>query len=82
MRKDLARKFGVEVEGTFKDYDELNIRPHHIHRTKSEHTYAIFLLSSTIGKILSEKGNVPRSVASRLSDTGEKLGKEIARKKR
>jgi len=82
MRKDLARKFGIEVEETFKDYDELNIRPHHIHRTKSEHTYAIFLLSSTIGKILSERGNVPRSVASRLSDTGEKLGKEIARKKR
>jgi len=78
MRKNLNGKFSED----FAKYDELNIHPHHIHRTKSEHTYAIFLLSSSIAKILSENGNVPRSVASRLKDTGEKVGKEIARKKR
>ncbi|MBP2143618.1 hypothetical protein J2127_000773 [Methanococcus voltae] len=83
MRKDLYTTFGEDTLGdSFEEYDSLNIRPHHIHRTKSEHTYAIFLLSSIIGKILSEKGDVPRSVASRLKDTGEKIGKEIARKKR
>ncbi|WP_048055610.1 UPF0058 family protein [Methanotorris igneus] len=81
MRKYLEKKFGNEINDAFKDYDNLNIHPHHIHRTKSEHIYAIFLLSSSIAKILSENGNVPRSVASRLRDTGEKIGREIARKR-
>ncbi len=82
MRKNLTKKFGDSIDEYFENYDALKIYPHHIHRTKSEHTYAIFLLSSGIAKILSEYGNVPRSVSSRLKDTGDKIEKEIARKKR
>ncbi|HIP17324.1 MAG TPA: UPF0058 family protein [Methanothermococcus okinawensis] len=82
MRKSLIKKFGDSVNKYFKTYDSLKIYPHHIHRTKSEHTYAIFLLASSIAKILSDYGNVPRSVSSRLRDTSEKIEKELIRQKR
>jgi len=82
MRKDLNNKFGNSIEKYFENYDNLKIFPHHIHRTKAEHVYAIFLLSSSIAKILSEHGDVPRSVSSRLKDTSDKIEREIIRKKR
>ncbi len=82
VRKKLNNLYGTEIDKYFEEYDSLKIFPHHIHRTKAEHTYAIFLLSSAIAKIYSEYGNMPRSVSSRLKNTGDKIGKEILRKKR
>ncbi len=82
LRKNLYNKYGEIIEKYFEEYDDLKIYPHHIHRTKAEHIYAIFLLSSSIAKILSDYGDVPRSVSSRLKDSSEKIGREINRKKR
>jgi len=82
MRKILRRKYGDLIDRYFTSYDNLKIYPHHIHRTKSEHTYAIFLLASGIAKVLSDYGNVPRSVSSRLKSTGERIEKELIRQRR
>lgn len=82
MRKILKKKFGDSIDMYFTSYDNLKIYHHHIHRTKSEHTYAIFLLASGIAKVLSEYGNVPRSVASRLKSTGERIERELVRQRR
>jgi len=82
MRKVLKKKYGDAIDKYFTTYDQLKIYPHHIHRTKSEHTYAIFLLASGIAKVLSEYGNVPRSVSSRLKSTGEKIERELIRQRR
>jgi hypothetical protein len=57
----------------FKDYTALNISPHHIHRTKAEHKYAIFVLSSRISNVLAKNGDIiPRSVAERLGEIAER----------
>ena len=57
----------------FKAYTALNISPHHIHRTKAEHKYAIFVLSSGISNVLAENGDIiPRSVAERLGEIAER----------
>ena len=80
LRKYIEKKYHCE-NNEFKEYDELNIYPHHIHRTKAEHIYAIFLLSSIIAKILSDNGRIPRSVSNLLRVSGEKIKKEIQRKR-
>ncbi|HIQ32920.1 MAG TPA: UPF0058 family protein [Methanothermococcus okinawensis] len=82
MRKLLKKRYGDSIDEYFTSYDRLKIYPHHIHRTKSEHTYAIFLLASAIAKVLSEYGNVPRSVSSRLRSSGEKIERELVRQRR
>jgi len=82
MRKVLKKKYGDSIDGYFTSYDNLRIYPHHIHRTKSEHIHAIFLLASGIAKVLSDYGNVPRSVSSRLKSTGERIERELIRQRR
>jgi hypothetical protein len=57
----------------FKDYTALNISPHHIHRTKAEHKYAIFILAWRISKVLADNSDmIPRSVANRLGEIAER----------
>ncbi len=80
LKKYVELKYNCKDE--FKEYEELNIYPYHIHRTKAEHAYAIFILSSIIAKILSENGkNIPRSVSYLLRDCSDKIKKDIQRKK-
>ncbi|ENN96324.1 hypothetical protein J422_03154 [Methanocaldococcus villosus KIN24-T80] len=79
LKKYIEKNYGYFEE--FKEYDELSIYPHHIHRTKAEHIYAIFLLSSIIAKILAENGKIPRSVHNLLKNSGEKIKKDIIRKR-
>ena len=40
----------------FKIYDDLDVRPHHIHKLKNEQIAAIFLLSACITEHLSKNG--------------------------
>ncbi len=79
-------KFLVEngvSKSYFEEYMKLGISPHHIHRTKAEHKYAIFLLASEISKVLSQSNEVvPRGVADRLNELAERckweMEKEVA----
>ncbi|CAB3287187.1 conserved protein of unknown function [Methanocaldococcus lauensis] len=80
LRKYIEKKYNCSND-EFKEYDDLNIYPHHIHRTKAEHIYAIFLLSTIIAKILSNNGKIPRSVSNLLRISGEEVKKEIQRKR-
>ncbi len=62
----------------FEEYLKLGISPHHIHRTKAEHTYAIFLLAQSISTVLAENGEIlPRSLANRLGEIAEKYKAEL-----
>ncbi len=80
LRKYIEKKYSCSND-EFKEYDDLNIYPHHIHRTKAEHIYAIFLLSTIIAKVLSDNGKIPRSVSNLLRASGEEIKKEIQRKR-
>lgn len=62
----------------FNDYTALNISPHHIHRTKAEHKYAIFTLAWGISKVLAENSDViPRGVANRLGEIVERCKSDM-----
>lgn len=72
-----------EVKKECKEYFELNISPHHIHRTKAEHKHAIFVLSTTISGIIAkrEKEMIPPNVVNALSELSKRSKKEINNQK-
>lgn len=62
----------------FKGYTELGISPHHIHRTKAEHKYAIFTLAWGISNVLAENNEmIPHSVANKLGEFVERCKDEV-----
>ena len=72
---------GYEVRDECVEYFRLNISPHHIHRTKAEHKYAIFVLSSSISEVLARKNNgaPPTNVVNGLSELAKRSKKELIR---
>lgn len=70
-----------EVKDECEEYFHLNISPHHIHRTKAEHKYAIFVLSELISEMIAKKntkGSLP-NVSNGLSKLVKRSKKELIR---
>jgi len=43
------------VDGTlFDPYDELDVEPDHVHKSKSEHKHAVFVLGNALATAMSE----------------------------
>ena len=61
----------------FKDYTKIGIGPHHIHKTKAEHKYAIFVLGKCISSVLAEHKVVPRSIEKKLENMAERCKIDI-----
>ncbi len=59
-------------EEYFREYRELGISPHHIHRKKSEQMYAIFVLARDISRVLAESNSMPGSMAEKFSQIAER----------
>jgi len=72
---------GYDIEKECEKYFSLNISPHHIHRTKAEHKYAIFVLSTAISEILAKQGNdtLPPNIVNGLSELAKRSKKELAK---
>jgi len=72
---------GYVIKDECKEYFSLNISPHHIHRTKAEHKYAIFVLSSSICDVISRNNNgmAPSNVLNGLSELSKRSKKELIR---
>lgn len=72
---------GNEVKDECEEYFRLNISPHHIHRTKAEHKYAIFVLSGSISELIAKRNNgaTPSNVANGLSELAKRSKKELIR---
>lgn len=69
-----------ELKDECKDYLCLNISPHHIHRTKAEHKYAIFVLSTTISEILANNnGGTSSNISNGLSELVKRSKRELIR---
>ena len=81
LRKYIQKKYNID-DSEFKEYDDLHIYPHHIHKTKIDHIYVIFILSEIIARILAERGEMPRSISYLLLNCSKKLEKEINRKRK
>ncbi|HML04379.1 MAG TPA: UPF0058 family protein [Methanobacterium sp.] len=71
---------GYEVKDECEEYFRLNISPHHIHRTKAEHKYAIFVLSELISELVAKNnGSAPTNVSNGLSELAKRSKKELIR---
>ncbi|MGC9516315.1 MAG: UPF0058 family protein [Methanomicrobiales archaeon] len=70
---------GYEIRMECDEYLSLNISPHHIHRTKAEHKYAIFVLSSAISEIIAKENTdtLPSNVVNGLSELAKRSKKEM-----
>lgn len=67
-----------EVKDECKEYLCLNISPHHIHRTKAEHKYAIFVLSNSISEIIAaNNGGSSSNISNGLSELVKRSKKEL-----
>ncbi|MDR2830297.1 MAG: UPF0058 family protein [Methanobrevibacter sp.] len=56
------------IQKTCIEYISLNIQPHHVHKTKSEHKHAIFLLSTLISQVIrNEDDSLPITVVNSLN---------------
>jgi hypothetical protein len=69
-----------EVKDECKEYLKLNISPHHIHRTKAEHKYAIFVLSNSISEIVAtNNGGSTTNISNGLSELVKRSRNELIR---
>ena len=76
--KNLEDEYTVKEE--CKEYFCLNISPHHIHRTKAEHKYAIFVLSTAISEIIANNnGGTSSNIPNGLFELVKRSKKELIR---
>jgi hypothetical protein len=69
-----------EVKDECKEYLSLNISPHHIHRTKAEHKFAIFVLSNAISDVIAtNNGRTSSNISNGLSELVKRSRRELIR---
>ncbi|WP_435096303.1 UPF0058 family protein [Halarchaeum sp. P4] len=62
----------------FDTYDELDIDPSHVHKSKSEHKHAVFVLGNALATAMSEDefsnaGRISKRMEELADDAGSKL---------
>ena len=66
-----------EDEDAFAAYDELDVDPDHVHKSKSEHKHAVFVLGNALADAMSED---EFSNAGRISKRMEELAEDASQK--
>ena len=64
-------------DGTFDAYDALDVDPSHVHKSKSEHKHAVFVLGNALAEAMSED---EFSNAGRISKRMEELAADAKQK--
>jgi len=59
--------------GTFDEYDELDVDPSHVHKSKSEHKHAVFVLGNALANAMSDD---EFSSAGRIGKRMEELAED------
>jgi hypothetical protein len=68
-----------EVDGSlFNPYDELDVSPDDVHKSKSEHKHAVFVLGNALAEVMSEDefsdaGRIGKRMAELAEDAERKL---------
>mgnify|MGYP000701781151 CR=1 FL=1 len=65
------------AEDTFESYEMLDVRPSHVHKSKSEHKHAVFVLGNALATAMSED---EFSNAGRLSKRMQELADDAKQK--
>ena len=60
----------VRIEDAFAEYDGLDVDPSHVHKSKSEHKHAVFVLGNALADAMSDD---EFSNAGRISKRMEEL---------
>jgi hypothetical protein len=65
-------------DSDFIEYESLRITPAHVHRSKVEHKYAIFVLGNAIAKAMKDMENPSTDrMSARMQELAEKALREI-----
>lgn len=65
----IKHHFESEEQERFEDYDQVGVQPTHVHRSKSDHKKAIFVLGKELaGKLSSDEFSNPGRVSARFED--------------
>jgi len=75
--KDYFKTREEVPEGTFSEYEGLDVRPSHVHKSKSEHKHAVFVLGNALADAMSDD---EFSSAGRLSKRMEELAEDARQK--
>jgi hypothetical protein len=62
----------------FQDYEELDVRPSHVHKSKSEHKHAVFVLGNALAEAMSDDefsnaGRISKRMSELATDAESKL---------
>ncbi|MFB6088071.1 MAG: UPF0058 family protein [Haloarculaceae archaeon] len=76
--KDYFRQLDEVDEGLFDAYEELDVTPDDVHKSKSEHKHAVFVLGNSLANAMSEDefsdaGRVGKRMKELAEDAEEKL---------
>ncbi|AKH97791.1 UPF0058 family protein [Halanaeroarchaeum sulfurireducens] len=76
--KDQFLEFDHISESAFSPYEELDVDPSHVHKSKSEHKHAVFVLGNAIAAAMSEDefssaGRISKRMAELADDASQKL---------
>jgi len=71
--KDYFQNREDVADDTFEEYEMLDVRPSHVHKSKSEHKHAVFVLGNSLATAMSED---EFSNAGRLSKRMEELAED------
>ncbi|MFW5965845.1 MAG: UPF0058 family protein [Halodesulfurarchaeum sp.] len=76
IKDRLAGFDGIDA-GHFEKYENLGVDPSHVHKSKSEHKHAVFVLGNALASAMSED---EFSSAGRLSKRMEELAEDAEEK--
>jgi len=76
IKEYFAEQENVDAR-VFQPYEELDVDPSHVHKSKSEHKHAVFVLGNALASAMSED---EFSNAGRLSKRMEELADDASQK--
>jgi len=76
--KDYFKRQEDVDEGLFESYETLDVDPSHVHKSKSEHRHAVFVLGNALANAMSEDefsnaGRVGKRMKELAEDAESKL---------
>ena len=76
--KEQFQGFEDVEEGLFDPYEQLDIDPSHVHKSKSEHKHAVFVLGNALASAMSEDefssaGRIGKRMKELADDAEQKL---------
>lgn len=74
LMSDIKTYFNEEVDEDFDGYEELDVKPSDIHKSKSEHKHAIFVLGQEVADAMTDdEFSETGRVGARMGELADKV---------